>query len=204
MQNAKKTLFKAGIIEFILAVLYLVFNGIYTASWLDGELINISKQIFTTCTLFVLAVVFAVDAILSVKYSKAEDDTTRRCQSARRFMAIVFIIMAISAFVIITTISVNSANLLTLFASSISLVLFIIEVVLNFRCASYMDAEVFTRVVKKDEKIEVIRPIQIDKQSDLDLLIEKLNSLKVLRDKELISDEDFETLRNEIIKKHKK
>lgn len=200
MQKAKRYLCLAGIFEIVLASIYLIVDGIYTYSWLSE--LNIEKQsinIVISCLLFVLSIVIVVDGILALRYARAADQTAKKCKLARLLMGIVYFIVAILSFVLACVVANKSYNDLVIFGFIVNFIALIIIGLFN--------VFTFTNMGKEEPIVIEVKPsIEIKPNSDkvkpsvdIEKMYDKLNRVLELKQLGLISDQEFEVMRNKII-----
>ena len=202
MQKAKRLLFVASIFELVLAGLYLIIDIIYSSKWLSSIEGNLTINIVITVSLFVMAILLAVDGVLTLRYAKAEDEIAKKCQKARLFAASVFIVLTVAAFIINWCIEENDSMMLIDLITFLSFAIFIVLTVLNFKGSFAMNQEQEIQ----PQKIEPAKPVQksTKKEEEIDSLIEKLSSLSILKERGLITEEEFEKLRKQILNAYKK
>ena len=200
MQKAKKLLFSASILELMLAVVLLIFDGFYSANWLSSLEGDLTGRIVITCVLFVLSVAFAVDGVLALRYSRASDETLKKCQKARVLMGIAFVVIAITAYILLCVI-VTKKQGAEVFVLVFSFFVSIVVAVLNIKSAVDMNKpeEPKQIVTSQVVKPQVVSP----KRNDIDGLIQRLDSLAVLRERGLITEEEFEKFRTEVLNSYK-
>ena len=139
MQKAKRLLFIASIFELALAGLFLIVDIIYSSEWLASINGNQTVNIIITVSLFVIAMMLTVDGILTLRYSKADDEVAKKCQRARLFAGIVFIVLTIASFVVNWFLEQSNIMELVSDVTVISFLLFIVMAVLNLCGSSAMN-----------------------------------------------------------------
>lgn len=200
MQKAKKLLFSASILELILAVVILIFDGFFSANWLSSIEGDLTGRIIITCVLFVLSVALAVDGVLALRYSRASDEILKKCQKARVLMGVAFIVLAVTAYILLCVIVTKKQDIV-----AIILVFSFLEciaiAILNIKSAVDMNKQEEQKPIATSQ---VVKPqVVVQKQRDIDGLIQRLNSLAVLRDRGLITEEEFEKFRTEVLNSYK-
>ena len=200
MQKAKSFLCVASIIEIVLAAIFLIGDGVYTYSWLSN--LNIAKQtinIVLSCVLFVLAVVIAVDGILALRYSRADNETAKKCKTARLLMGIVYLVVALMAFILYCEAEESGKSAIIVFAFIFSCMALVIVGLFNI--FTFVNMNKKEEIIVPKTFIENKKPETENKNtSKLDQMIEKLNKISELKSLGLLTDQEFSAMRDKIIK----
>lgn len=200
MQKAKSFLCVASIIEIVLAAIFLIGDGVYTYSWLSN--LNIAKQtinIVLSCVLFVLAVVIAVDGILALRYSRADNETAKKCKTARLLMGIVYLVVALMAFILYCEAEESGKGAIIVFAFIFSCMALVIVGLFNI--FTFVNMNKKEEIIVPKTFIENKKPETENKNtSKLDQMIEKLNKISELKSLGLLTDQEFSAMRDKIIK----
>lgn len=196
MEKVRRYLFCAGIIAIVLAACILVADFVFTGIWLSTmvdtqvSIVNIMLSVF----LFSFSALVVFHGITVLRYSKAEENTTRKYKAKSFLMGTIYYVGAACILMVGVLGLARNLSLVFVLVCFISpAVLFVIGLLNHLAYAKFgrQKQNLFEPEFKNQGKIS------------FEQVLERLQVLVDLRNKNLISEEEFDTMREELFEKNK-
>lgn len=199
MKRKKTFAFASSVIEIVLSCVYFVVFAIVLIDLLLNyvaieEVYLLPEAIFTVCIMFTLSVMMIVDGIISLKASKASDERFENFKGALLGMGIVMCVLAL--------LGLFTFSLFYFFSGVIVLLSFFLLIligVFKILSATLSNGE-------EEEQMENVAKVcpdqvQSSEEKKMETLLVRIEKINDLYKAGLISNEEFENLKNNILSK---
>lgn len=192
MINKKVLAFVSSIIEIVLAVVLFITSMATLAHFLSSlNSFDTTSAVLTIVVTFALLVVFIVDGIISLRVSKADEEVYNGFLGSYIAMGVVELILAILALFTFALFYYFS-GVIILFSFFILIIIGTLKIVSGIRGVAEPSAE---------DIVETKGAVNVKKKENLEDTLKKLDGLAKLQSEGLISSEEFEEMKAEILDK---
>lgn len=192
MINKKVLAFVSSIIEIVLAVVLFITSMATLAHFLGSlNSFDTSSAVLTIVVTFALSVVFVVDGIISLRVSKADEEVYNNFLGSYIAMGVVELILAILSLFTFALFYYFS-GVIILFSFFILIIIGILKIVAGIKSETEPSAE---------DIVETKGAVNVNKKENLEDTLKKLDGLAKLQSEGLISGEEFEEMKAEILDK---
>ena len=192
MINKKVLAFVSSIIEIVLAVVLFITSMATLAHFLGSlNSFDTSSAVLTIVVTFALSVVFIVDGIISLRVSNADEEVYNGFLGSYIAMGVVELILAMLALFTFALFYYFS-GVIILFSFFILIIIGTLKIVSGIKSETEPSYE---------ELIGTKGAVNVNKKENLEDTLKKLDGLAKLQSEGLISSEEFEEIKAEILDK---